>query len=183
MKQRDELDRYYTPPTLADKLVGLLTFDGMPRVLEPHAGDGAFLRALPSNVRRYCNDIDPGAPALEWGRQMGATVTTGDFLEMPAPLDYQYDWIIGNPPFNNFEKHIDRALMLSPRVAFLLRLAVMESSKRAACWKRWPLQHVWVLAERPSFTGGGTDSAAYGFFYFNRYCQGAATITPGWSWK
>ena len=44
---RDNLDRYYTPDALADRLVGRIADrlgDGM--ILEPSCGGGAFLRAL-----------------------------------------------------------------------------------------------------------------------------------------
>jgi len=34
-----------------------------------------------------------------------------------------------------------------------------------------------------SFTGSGTDSCAYGFFWFQRSYPGEPTIVPGWSWK
>jgi hypothetical protein len=48
----------------------------------------------------------------------------------------------------------------------LLRLAFVESARRFVWWERHGarLAHVYALAERPSFTGGGTDSAAYGWF-------------------
>jgi hypothetical protein len=40
-----------------------------------------------------------------------------------------------------------------------------------------------ALAERPSFTGGGTDSAAYGWFWFDREWKQPAEVIPGWSWR
>ena len=35
---------------------------------------------------------------------------------------------------------------------------------------------VWVLAERPSFTGGSTDSAAYGWFWWDLEHQGPTEL-------
>ena len=171
-------DAYYTPDRLAQKLVGLLPITNRQHVVEPHAGGGAFVRALlpvANSVTAY--DIDPAAPGLK----LATYGFDGDFLTVP--VGYMSDWIVGNPPFHGFEKHIDHALKLAPDVAFLLRLAAMESASRIDKWKTWPLRKVWVLAERPSFTGGTTDSCAYGFFWFDLRHRGAAEVVPGWSWK
>ena len=175
--ERRENDAYYTPDALAEKLVGLLPIGPMESVLEPHAGGGAFLHAVQGRgggITMAC-DIDPSAPGLE----LATEFRIGDFLT----CSWQADWIVGNPPFTDFEKHLDRALTLAPNVAFLLRLAAMESTKRIEPWMRWPLRKVWVLAERPSFTGGKTDSCAYGWFWFERGFAGPAEVVPGWSWK
>ena len=48
--------------------------------------------------------------------------------------------------------------------AFLLRLAFLESVKRRPFWEQHPPAAVYVFTRRPSFTGGRTDSAAYGWF-------------------
>ena len=54
-------------------------------------------------------------------------------------------------------------------VAFLLRLAFLESRERFAFWQDHPCQRIYVLSERPSFTGGGTDSCPYGFFIWDKW--------------
>jgi hypothetical protein len=181
--ERRPLDAYHTPPDLASALVRLLPIVPGALAWEPHAGGGAFVRALGSvGAKVTASDVDPDAPALA-DHPYGVTFV-GDFLAMKrTPADVEPDWIVGNPPFKGFEAHIDHALTWAPDVAYLLRLAVMESAGRVDAWGRWPLRHVWVLAERPSFTGGQTDSAAYGFFWFRRGYRGPVTVTPGWSWK
>jgi hypothetical protein len=164
-------DAYHTPEPLARALVGLLPIHSK-ICWEPHAGGGAFVRALvDQGAHVIATDINPDAG---WG-------ASWDFLTSTQPGSI--DWVVGNPPFRNHEAHIDRALRMAPNVAFLLRLAVMESAGRVDCWARWPLRRVTVLAERPSFTGGGTDSAAYGWFVFKRGHSGPAEVVPGWSWK
>jgi hypothetical protein len=177
---RRPLDAYHTPPELASALVRLLPIVPGRLAWEPHAGGGAFVAALRlAGAVVTASDIDENAPGLT-----GRTAFVGDFLAMKrTPSDVEPDWIVGNPPFKGFEAHIDHALTWAPDVAYLLRLAVMESAGRVDAWGRWPLRHVWVLAERPSFTGGQTDSAAYGFFWFRRGYSGPVTVTPGWSWK
>ena len=173
------LGAYYTPDALARRLVGLLPILPAARVWEPHVGGGAFARALTATTRLMVSDIDPKAPGLmtAFSRSFVA-----DFLDHGRPHD-QVDWIIGNPPFTGFEAHLDMALNHAPNVAFLLRLAAMETAARVPAWKRWPLKTCWVLAERPSFTGGGTDSCAYGWFWFCDRWPHGAEIHPGWSWR
>ena len=165
-------DSYFTPDLLATKLVGLIPVAGCV-CWEPHAGGGAFVRAL----------TVAGAAAVIAGDINGRWGGPRDFLAESMPPVARLDWIVGNPPFRNHEAHIDHALGMAPNVAFLLRLAVMESAARAPMWKRWPLRRVTVLAERPSFTKGGTDAAAYGFFWWQRGYTGPAEVVPGWSWK
>lgn len=169
--ERRSDDTYYTPDELAEALVSLLPIGAMSVCWEPHAGGGAFVRALDS--RTACPVV--ATDLHGWGAPL-------DFLSVHSPPPGT-SWIVGNPPFRGHEQHIDKALDLSPNVAFLLRLAVMESAARVPMWRRWPLRKVWVLAERPSFTGGGTDCAAYGFFWWDRAHRGPAEVVPGWSWK
>ena len=58
-------------------------------------------------------------------------------------------------------------------MAFLLRLAFLESAKRIPFWNEHPCRKVFVLSSRPSFTGDGRhDSAAYGFFWWDKSYTG-----------
>ena len=70
--------------------------------------------------------------------------------------------------------------------SFLLRLGFLESKKRGPFWDAVMqdklLRKVWVLRERPSFTGGGTDNSAYGWFHWDTEHEGPAEL--GFiSWK
>jgi hypothetical protein len=178
MTARRALDAYYTPDALAAALVGLLPIEATDTVLEPHAGGGAFVRALlPVAHRVLACDVDPEAEGL----RLAHSAHRADFLALSSSPWAR--WTVGNPPFRGFEEHVEHGLKVSRHVAYLLRLAVMESAGRVPMWQRWPLRKVWVLAERPSFTGGSTDSAAYGFFWWDRAYSGPAEVVPGWSWK
>ena len=181
---RDALDRYYTPPNLAAALVGSMSrrVGGCP-VGDPPAGGGACVEALPTHANPAAVEvsaIDPDAPALA---KYGGRVA--DFLrERPQALP---DWIIGNPPYKDAEAHTRRALSIATKgAAFLLRVGFMESQTRVDFWKGpgRALQRVYILAKRPSFTGGGTDSTAYAWYIFDKTYREAwpATLIPGWSW-
>lgn len=198
------LDAYYTPDDVAARCVAALPTEATWRVraLEPSVGGGAFVRALraldpgPRTLRVI--DINPDAPGL----RSSPAWAVSDFLAWPPThearqstrrhdgdvgdgldLDVRppYDLIVGNPPYSHAEAHIRHALSLVDRggyVAFLLRLAMLESVRRRPLWAETPLRSVHVLSARPSFTGGGTDSAAYGWFVWQRGYVGAPTL--GW---
>jgi trans-aconitate methyltransferase len=154
--------------------VGVLDID--PRsVLEPSVGGGAFARAVAQRWPQALLegvDIDPTVT----GRHDVDSFECCDFLAHYT----QYDLIVGNPPFTHAESHVRQALSLAAPggvVAFLLRLAFLEGQRRRALWDAFPPAEVHVLSRRPSFTGGGTDSAAYGFFVWNQF---SATTKLSW---
>jgi hypothetical protein len=166
--ERRPLDAYYTPDDVAARCVAVIP-GGVRGLLvwEPSVGGGAFLRALEANgAQVWTSDINP---------EIGARVT-GDALAIHPPPETA--WTIGNPPFSDAEAHVRHALSRTPGVAFLLRLAFLESIKRRPLWQAHPPAAVYVLSERPSFTGGATDSAAYGFFIWHRAHVGAPIL--GW---
>jgi len=197
--KRQAHDAYFTPPALARAVVGALDLPGLhprPRILEPHVGEGAFLNAA---LERW-----PEATYVAFdvvNRQAhcppGGVFMCEDFL---ATHEYaKYELIIGNPPYSRptgrfskkgtpmmehaAEDHVRKALALSnDYVVFLLRLAFLESRERAKFWKAHPCWQVWALSERPSFTGGGTDSCAYGVFIWRKGWDNGTTLKV-WSWR
>ena len=171
------LDAYYTPRELAGFLVGLLPITPGDLVLEPSAGGGAFVAAAMQRTEEVVAlDLNPAAPALAMVRS--AVV---DFLAVRPRTRPQ--WVIGNPPYHSALEHVEHALSVTDHhVAFLLRLAFLESKKRATFWAENPCRKVWVLSERPSFSEGGrTDSTAYGFFWWDEDHEGPTELeVVGW---
>lgn len=124
---RDPLDRYYTPRPVVRPLTCTLgrRLRGC-HVWEPCSGGGAIVRELhPWVAGVFASDIDPGAPY--------ADVVELDFLEVESiaelGLDHPIDWIITNPPYKNVDAYIRHALTLCRRVALLVRLTVLETTK------------------------------------------------------
>jgi hypothetical protein len=181
---RRHLDQYYTPQPVADALVAeYLRHHPVPiRALEPNVGRGAWSRAVGAHMPRtivHGVDIESRDPEDHCCHEF----TRCDFLELRPQWP---DLIIGNPPYNNAEAHIRHALdIVQPcgRVAFLLRLAFCESQSRIEFWRDHPAATIHVLAERPSFTGGKTDTAAYGFFVWQPGYSGPTVCYPGFSWR
>ena len=150
----------------------------MLRPVEPHAGGGAFVRALTSaGAMVTASDINPYAPGLN---DPAATASfAGDFLTYGSAPDNVPEWVVGNPPFTEAEAHVRHALShASTGVAFLLRLAFLESAARVPFWQAHPPAEVYVFSRRPSFTGGKTDSCAYGWFVWRR----GHTAAPRLGW-
>lgn len=182
-------DAYFTSDAVAAALVERLSRDCFWRggtVLEPSAGRGAFVRAVgrtdPCPDAIFANDADPirvaelQAMSTAEAEELPIIMTSGsDFLQLGG----SYDLILGNPPYSLAEEHTKHALALRSRcgvVAFLLRLAFLESEKRIPFWKQFPASKIYVLSERPSFTGGGTDNAAYALFTWDRCCRTSTTL-------
>lgn len=163
-------DAYYTPADVADACVKAVSplIAYRQTVLEPHAGGGAFFDALffqRPDIRLAVNDVNDIAPALRSALLRGIPSTAGDFLAVTDKVD----WVIGNPPYVAAQAHVEHALSIATEgVAFLLRLAFLESATRHPFWQKSPPYQVHVLSKRPSFTGGGTDSAAYAFFIWQK---------------
>lgn len=111
------LDKYYTPPNAVKKLIEIVSRDIMPidnfsRIIEPSAGDGAFIKQLPKkNLLSF--DI---APEHDF-------IIKGDYLEQEIYY-LKNSLVIGNPPFGNggnlSRAFIKKSLDHSDYVAFIL---------------------------------------------------------------
>ena len=175
--QGDVLCRYYTPAPLALAAVRRLLADGFlepgQSCVDPHAGGGAWVRAIqalaPDCPVVGCDIYPP--PGSDWYAE--------DFLHS----DRTADWLIGNPPFTGAERHIEKGLALSGiGLVFLLRLGFLSSRSRQAFWLANRPAAVYVLVERPSFTGQGSDSADYCIVVWRHDHRGPTRLE--WlSWK
>lgn len=140
--------------------------------LEPSAGDGAIIRAV--NARRSdiswtALEVRPEAQvaltrAVSDGERYGE-VECADFMSW-APIR-GYRVVLGNCPYAEAGAHVAKAIALAPAVAMLLRLNFLGSQKRAEFWRRHPAD-VYVLSERPSFDGEGTDATEYAWFVWGQ---------------
>lgn len=89
---------YPTPDEQAVRLMVLSQTAPGDVVLEPSAGDGAIARVLAANGAVVdCIERDPGRAAAIRAAGCARTVTTSDFLDVPARREYQQ--VVMNPPF------------------------------------------------------------------------------------
>lgn len=109
-------DKYYTPRNAVLKVIEVIEKDIMPindfqRIIEPSAGNGAFLKELPAHAIGY--DILPEYEGI----------IKGDYLEQE--LEHKENsLVIGNPPFGRsgdlVKKFIKKSLEHSEYVAFII---------------------------------------------------------------
>jgi len=95
MLPRNGDDRIQTPDALARAAVEHFLPCG--RIVEPSAGNGAFLRALPKGADWY---------EIQNGR---------DFLKAEG----RWDWAVGNPPFSQFRAFLQKAMQVADNLVFI----------------------------------------------------------------
>ena len=137
-----------TPPDLARRVVDLAGVRPGHRVLEPSAGTGRLLQALPLGCNVTAVEI---SPAL--ARQIGARCA--DFLVLSPDDLGAFDRIVMNPPFANAQdvRHILHARQFLTPGGVLVALCANGPRQRAALR---PLAAQWHDLPPGSFASEGT---------------------------
>lgn len=122
---------FYTPDALVDQTVGRLArhINGSDRlsVLEPSAGDGAFIRGLArSSIARRIDHVyaveilrkeADRCRSMAAGSGLTTTVSNADFLAWREANQRLVDVVVGNPPFVRFQFVDDESKLLMARLA------------------------------------------------------------------
>jgi len=160
------IDPYYTPDWVVQQCIAdVIPFvcPAARRILEPGAGQGAFVRRL---RERYPTghitaiDIDP----YEWPE--ADQPLHQDLFE--TRFDERFDLTVGNPPFSRAIDFIQYALGCSRAVCFLLRQGFLSSNKRNPFFRLHRPSDVYILPNRPTFVGEHSDKADYCFVCWGR---------------
>jgi len=166
---RNESDNYQTPLNIIEKLLNNYKIKNG-NILEPSASSGNFIKVL--RKEKYNNPITAIELREEERNNLINSgvdnVITTDFLTWEP--DKEYTTIIGNPPYSLALEFIEKCFEIATdktEIIMLLRTAFLESKKRYKFWQKHPLNGLYVLSQRPSFTGKGTDATSYSFFIFN----------------
>ena len=121
-------DKYYTPQHIVDKCVNKvkeIVADDVTEIIEPSAGNGAFIESLDNNFNcdKFYFDLIPEHDKIK----------QQDFLE----LDLEYKQgraVIGNPPFGNrstlIVKFFKKAVRLGDYIAFILPISQLNNVKQ-----------------------------------------------------
>ena len=152
-------DAYLTPGWAVLRLLETWT-PPAGTLVEPARGDGSIVRAVGSRRPWVSYDIRDVHPESTFHRR-------GDFLTVATPSPSVVA-VVTNPPYSLAEEFVrkSRELYQNAELVFLLRLAFLASEKRLQLWRDIGTPDVYVLPNRPSFTGGGTDSADYAWFHW-----------------
>ena len=172
--RRDDL---YETPECATR--ALLKVEAIPSgaVWEPACGPGAIVRALrAAGLEVWATDlVDYDSPDQD---QHGI-----DFLMECGRAPYFIGSVITNPPFKLADQFVRHAVLLSPRVYMLLRLAFLESERRRAIRESGFLRRVYVfrnrlpMMHRAGWTGPRASSAmAFAWFCFDRNNPGPTEL-------
>lgn len=154
-RTKQDLGQFDTSRELAAVVIGYAGGDDLVgrRVLEPSAGIGnlaCLAVAFGANVDAI--EIDPrraGEIRDRFSRSCGAdgsTVSVGDFLTH-APLHFQYDAVIMNPPFANQADidhvlHASRWLRPGGRLVSIMSQGVQfRTNKKAEDFRAWVREH------------------------------------------
>jgi hypothetical protein len=167
--ERREADFYETPSSAMLPFLPVLLQLPRGRWLEPCAGHGAIPRMLDDcgfdgmvdawdlvelrgEAQRQLLDL-AGCNA-----RVDLICTGQDYLQWRP--ESRYAVAITNPPFSIAQDIVNKMRAEADVAVALLRLNFLGSRKRAT-WLAGAEPDVYVLSERPSFTGGGTDATEY----------------------
>lgn len=165
--ERKQRDFYETPRYTIDSLLNAFPLNkGL--ILEPCAGNGAIVNAIKDfgyTNTILANDINESVYNIKSDGN-----TCQDFLTIEKGLPYST--IITNPPYSMAEEFIEHSHYLTEGldcdIIMLLRLNFLGSQKRYNFWSRHPVNNLYVLSKRPSFTGEGTDATEYAWFIWDK---------------
>ncbi len=189
VQPRRDRDAYTTPYPHAQAICRRLSMliPSPSRIVEPSAGSGSFVRAAkvvwPESMVMAVDLHEKHHADLT---HAGATsYVIGDWLKQDV-AGFKPDLILGNPPFSLAEAHIGHALgglEDGKHLAFLLPVTFLCGQKRARSMWTKPspfggLRYFGPIAQRPSFSGGGTDMVEYGIFIWERGFDSFPALVP-----
>ena len=169
--KRIDQDVYFTPEKTTRNFLDNFPMDlNNKSILEPSAGNGSICKVIKEkypDAYIFANEIRE-----EENESLGKysdVIYNNDFLTMTK--GYNYDLIIGNPPFSLASEFLEQCFQISGEntvIAMLLRLSFLESKRRYNFWQKNPVSDLYILSERPSFINGKTDSCAYCWFVWQK---------------
>ena len=160
-----EMDKYYTKPNAVRTCLSAINgqWNSFDLVIEPSAGDGAFLREIPHG-NKIGIDIDPGAPGI----------IQADWLSYSPPRGYKKIAVVGNPPFGRssaMSAAFIRYALSFPRVrmiAFVLPNVYNKHTRQKILPAGWRISKIIPLGKNP-FTRDGADfHISSSFFVFEK---------------
>lgn len=157
-------DAYMTPPWCVRRLLEAVGGE-LPggRWIEPAAGNGSII----AHTMRGDVEWTAVEKRAECTQALAPLVThlfcPEDFLG-PTGL-HDFNVAITNPPYSLAFEFYKQCRAIAAHTFLLLRINFIASQARSLAFRE-DTPDIFVLPNRPSFTGGGTDATEYAWFYF-----------------
>jgi len=144
---------YYTPPQLANAMVGLFQYDNIRTVLEPSCGDGVFIDTLinsnnpmDSIVAVEIDQCEAEKVNTRHIENNNVAVVNGDFFEFyNSHHGKQYfDLILGNPPYIRYQYLTEKQREIQSQI--LVRHG-MKANKLINAWVGFMVACTQMLSE------------------------------------
>ena len=163
--KRIESDFYATPIYCIENLLNYWQPSENDTVLDPCAGSGNFGLVLKDINNITIDAIEIREEEKDTLYKIYQNVMINDCLKHKL----YYDVVITNPPYSLAKEIITHYLeVVKPReTIMLLRTAFLESKVRYNFWQKHPVNKLYVMSKRPSFTGSGTDATSYSWFIWD----------------
>jgi hypothetical protein len=166
--ERRPADFYETPAWCVHRLLEALP---LPKGLwfEPCAGDGAIIKAVNEvrdDVTWHAHELRDECELTLHGIDYVAYVEIGDLLARPVATLPKASVCISNPPFSIAKEIVEHLLHGDFEHLIMLQRVNWCAGPRAALFRELK-PSLYVLPDRPSFTGGSTDSIEYGWWVFD----------------
>lgn len=172
---RKENDFYPTPAVVIETLLDNYHIGdrGGTKILEPCAGNGNIIKALQERGYTSIKAVELRKEEAEnLNNMLGyGNFAIADFLTLNPKHIGDIDVVITNPPFSLAMEFLQKSLEIvkdDGKVIFLLRLGFLASRKRFGFMRENPPTEMYVLNQRPSFTGKGTDAQEYAWFVWDK---------------
>ena len=162
-------DEYITPPWCVKRFLEKYELPRNRLFFDPCASRGELLsavHALRPDLFLYGVEINPDCEqALRCAVRYFDRYWIGDFLKILAPVTPSASVVMTNPPYSLAEQFITHALRFSTVVIMLLRVNFLAGKDRHD-FTATTNPGVFVLPNRPSFNGWGSDGTEYAWFVY-----------------
>jgi len=166
--ERRPADFYATPHWTVRRLLEALPLPGGVW-FEPCAGEGDIIKAVNAkreDVRWCAHELREECTNVLHETDYVAQVRIGDILTRPVADLPQASVCITNPPFSIAQPILEHLLKGDFEHLIFLQRVNWCAGPRAALFREIQ-PSLYVLPDRPSFTGGSTDSIEYGWWVFD----------------
>lgn len=172
--EREAEDTYITPRWTVERFLEAYEIPQGASVLDPCCAEGellAELKKLRPDLRLYGFELRPEvAPALEALAANGTIegFSIGDFLASAAQIPSDaFDYVLTNPPYALAQAFVEACEKIVKEAAiFLLRINFLGSQDRHSFTVR-TRPSLFILPNRPCFTGWGSDATEYAWFAYD----------------